>query len=157
MGLDLKQVRDHVVVPALTHIGFYSKAAERLVIATALAESDSLKYIKQLGRGPARGLFQLEPRTHDDIWDGYLNYRPELQSKLKGLMIPGLDPIQQLYGNHYYAASMCRIFYLRFPRALPDEDDLEGMAHYWKRYYNTHLGAGTVNGFIQKAHKVMKL
>jgi hypothetical protein len=55
-----------------------------------------------------------------------------------------------MHGNHFYAAAMCRVFYLRVPERLPQADDSAAMARYWKRYYNTHLGKGTVEGFLQK-------
>ena len=47
--------------------------AERLVCATALAES-ALRYVDQVDKagrpGPAYGLFQMERRTHDDLREG---------------------------------------------------------------------------------------
>jgi hypothetical protein len=39
---------------------------------------------------------------------------------------------------------MCRVHYLRVKEALPTENDAAGMASYWKRYYNTVLGKGTI-------------
>ena len=68
-----------------------------------------------------------------------------------------MDLLDQLRGNLFYAAAMCRIFYLRFQKPLPQPNDWEGMARYWKKYYNTHLGAGTVDGFLQKAQPVIAL
>jgi hypothetical protein len=46
---------------------------------------------------------------------------------------------------------MCRIHYLRVPEVLPAANDWPGFAAYWKNHYNTWLGAGTVDGFLQKA------
>ncbi len=155
MGLDLVQFREHVVVPALDYVGLYSKVAERLVVGTALVESYDLQYIQQLGNGPARGLFQMEPDTHEDIWGNYLRYRPDLADKVRALMQIGRDGLEQLYGNLDYQAAMCRVHYFRKSQPLPDEDDLEGLARYWKDHYNTRLGAGTIDGFRQKAHVVM--
>ncbi len=68
-----------------------------------------------------------------------------------------MDLLDQLRGNLFYAAAMCRIFYLRFSKPLPQAGDWHGMAKYWKRYYNTHLGAGTVDGFLQKSEPVIQL
>jgi hypothetical protein len=45
---------------------------------------------------------------------------------------------------------MCRIKYLRAPDALPSENDIQAMANYWKKYYNTPLGAGTPKEFKEK-------
>jgi hypothetical protein len=52
--------------------------------------------------------------------------------------------------NDRYAAAMCRIKYLRAPDALPSENDIQAMANYWKKYYNTPLGAGTPKEFKEK-------
>jgi len=148
--MDIQQFRALVVVPALEYIQSYSLAAEQLVIGTALAES-KLHYIHQVGGGPARGLFQMEPRTHDDIWENWLRHKLHIVEGLKRLMIRDMDLLDQLHGNLYYAAAMCRIHYLRVPRPLPAANDWPAIAAYWKHHYNTRLGAGTVDGFLQKA------
>ena len=37
------------------------------------------------------------------------------------------------------------------------EGDWQGMAAYWKKYYNTPAGAGTVEGFLKKARPAFDL
>lgn len=138
--MDIRQFRNLVVRPALMELDAFSLAAERLVLGTAITESN-LEYIRQLGGGPARGLFQCEPQTHDDIWENYLRFNVPLMNKLRRLMIPGMDMLDQLYGNHFYAAAMCRIHYLRVKKSLPQPNDAFGMAAYHKKYYNSVLGA----------------
>jgi hypothetical protein len=142
MGLDLLQFREHIVVPVLKQIDLHSTAAENLLIGTALTES-LLKYVRQV-RGPACGVFQMEPTTHDDIWANYLKYKVHLRDKVSMLMDETSPDWEQLVYNLRYGAAMCRVHYLRVPAALPAADDAEGLAKYWKDYYNTHLGAGTV-------------
>jgi hypothetical protein len=44
---------------------------------------------------------------------------------------------------------MARLVYLRAPSPLPQDDDIEALAAYWKKYYNTDLGAGKVQDFIK--------
>ena len=75
LGLDVNQVRLYVVRPALQEIGLWSQVAENLVLGTAVTES-RLKYLKQLGKGPALGIFQMEPFTHNDIWRTHLWGKP---------------------------------------------------------------------------------
>ena len=154
--MDIEQLRRYIVRPALQQINQYSLNAEQLVMATAMAESKA-HYIQQVGRGPARGLFQMEPATHDDIWARYLSTKPRLVGDLKDLTMRDMDLLDQLRGNLFYAAAMCRIFYLRFREPLPEIGDWDGMARYWKKYYNTHLGAGTVAGFINKSKPVIQM
>ena len=80
-------------------------------------------------------------------------------SLLDGLRKISDDPgnPEELVRNQLYAAAMCRIFYARIPALLPAENDWRGMGEYWKRYYNTRLGKGTVDGFMQKAAPVFAL
>lgn len=154
-GLNVEQARTYIIRPALEHIGFWSAAAETLVLATGLAES-GLRYVDQVDKaghpGPAFGLFQIERATHDDIWRRWLAMRPAIADRVRELIAPEpQDLCRQMWGNHLYAAAMCRIFYLRVPERLPLADEPAGMARYWKRYYNTSLGKGTIEGFLQKA------
>lgn len=154
--MDIGQIREYVVIPALQQINLYSLGAEQLVMATGMAESN-MTFIHQKGHGPARGLFQLEPVSHDDIWERFLSKKPMLLNDLKALIMRDMDLHDQLHGNLFYAAAMCRIFYLRFRKPLPEAGNWQGMAEYWKEYYNTHLGAGTVDGFLRKVRPVMDL
>jgi hypothetical protein len=45
---------------------------------------------------------------------------------------------------------MCRVRYIRATPPLPSQDDLQGLANYWKQHYNTPLGAGTPEEFLAK-------
>jgi hypothetical protein len=45
---------------------------------------------------------------------------------------------------------MARIHYMRVPAALPKAGDVSGQANYWKQYYNTPLGKGKPQEYIEK-------
>lgn len=152
-GINPAQLRELVVIPTLEWIVLYSLAAEQLVMGTAAQES-KFRHIKQLGEGPALGLWQMEPATHKDIWDNYLFYNQTLSSRV-GSMIGHypLIRVNNLIGNLYYACAMCRIHYRRVKSALPKAGDVEGMAKYWKIYYNTRLGKGTEAEYIANWNK----
>jgi len=138
-----------VIRPTLIQIGLHSKAAEELLLGTAIVESD-LKHRRQLGGGPARGFFQMEPATHDDIWDNYLKYRNELAEKVGALVVPYRDGLTALEHSDRYASAMARIHYLRVSEALPAAGDIKAMAKYWKKYYNTSAGKGKPEHFVAK-------
>lgn len=141
-GIDPAQLRDLVVRPTLNQLGLYSDAAASLVLGTAMHESH-LTYLKQLGGGPALGLWQMEPFTHDDIWDTFLRYRTDLASLMCRIAGDSRPSATLLIGNLWYACAMARIRYRRAPANLPGNtpDDL---AAFWKKYYNTDLGKGTI-------------
>jgi hypothetical protein len=142
-----------VIRPTLIEIGLHSAAAERLLLGTALQESD-LVHRRQVGGGPARGYFQMEPATHNDIWQNFLKFKKELTDKITNLLTsPTADKIEELENNDRYACAMARVHYLRVREALPTADDIEAIASYWKNHYNTLLGAGTTAQFIAKWRK----
>lgn len=158
--MDIQQFRLFVVRPALQRIDLWSQSAENLVLGTGLVES-RLEYLDQTSNGivpgPAYGLFQMELLTHEDIWDNYLQFNPKLSLAVK--LLSGWDqlnrpPVEELWGNNFYSAAMCRVHYRRVSQPLPAADDALGMAHYWKAHYNTYKGKGSAQDAYQKFLKV---
>ena len=143
-----KHLRE-IIGSTLKDIELYSESALELVYGTICVESKRGTYLKQLRNGPALGIVQMEPNTHSDIWKNYLAFNPGLTNKI--IEICGSDAMkpQALVYNLKYAIIMCRIHYYRIQRILPEKNDLRGLAIYWKQYYNTNLGAGTVDDFIK--------
>lgn len=156
--IDIQQFRNEIIRPALNEIDMYSEAAEELVLGTAIQES-RLTYLVQI-RGPAKGLFQMEPATHNDIWINWVKYKPEIAADLKALAVTtsteGHPLATEMVWNLLYAAAMCRVHYRRKPGALPAVGDLEAQAAYWKKWYNTELGAGTTDEYVRHWKKVME-
>jgi len=147
------QLREHIINPCLMKLNYYCKSSEELLILTCAQESMGGTYIKQID-GPALGPFGMEPRTHDDIWHTYLVHHPELVFPLLNTLDYSRIPnAQQLMFNIAYAVMMCRIHYLRVPYPLPNHDDIENLAKYWKQHYNTELGKGTVEDAISNYNK----
>ena len=151
----------HVIRPTLYRINLWSKEAECLLLGTALVES-KLKHLVQI-KGPALGVYQMEPVTHDDIYENYLRYRPDLLHAVRNMLVKSDGDsefiVEQLKGNLYYATAMARIHYLRRPEALPVRSNWYAMAKYWKDHYNTHKGKGTVEKaerFFEEAYYICK-
>lgn len=157
--ISVRQFRDLVIRPTLEMLGGpqNSEAAVRLLLATAIHES-RLTYLAQIS-GPALGVYQMEPATHDDIWT-YLNRprtgesSPWLLSRVLAVVASTSDASRMVHDLRY-ATVMARIHYWRVPEPLPDAEDASGMAVYWKRYYNTELGAGTENQFLSAYYRFM--
>lgn len=144
MSIDAKQFKLYIIVPTLAKLGLYSDSAVNLLLGTCAQESQMGTYLKQIN-GPALGIYQEEPASHDDVWDNYLKYKPDLAGKV--LAIDSRDT-NNLIINLSYATAIARIQYLRAPCPFPAADDLVGLASYYKRYYNTEQGAATVDEFI---------
>lgn len=149
MGLDPREVRDFIVRPVLGILQLPSPlVSERLVMGTAAQES-GFGHIKQAG-GPALGLWQMEPATFNDLFYGYLRHTKvaSLRLRLQGCMIDGMEPVDQLKGNLYFSAAMCRIHYYAKPFTMSANASAAELAAIWKKWYNSMLGTGTEAQFI---------
>ena len=142
---DRDQFRE-LITDVLQALDLASPVAADLLMGTAAQESRLGTYLRQNGKGPALGVFQMEPATERDLWDNYLVYNPVLVAKLTaacGVRGPG----PHLRWNLAYQIAMARLHYRRVKEPLPATGDVLALAGYWKRYYNTTLGKGTVEEF----------
>lgn len=148
-GISASELQQHVIRPTLQAIGLWSDAAEYLLLGTAAQESHLGYHLTQI-HGPALGIYQIEPATHADVWQNYLEYQPSLAEKVQTLLSPfnAQDKDQALITNLTYSTAIARIIYYRFPKPLPAAYDLSGLADYWKQHYNTPSGQGTVEEFM---------
>tara|TARA_R100001244_G_scaffold5680_1_gene6860 strand:+ start:530 stop:1015 length:486 start_codon:yes stop_codon:yes gene_type:complete len=153
-----KQIKE-LIRHTLKKLGMWSEQAEELVFLTGLVES-GYRYISQIGSGIARSFWQVESATAKDSIDNYLVYRKKRLRKVAKVMnisskkLLGMsdDDLKDfLWGNIVAGIVFCRLKYWRVPQSLPS--DLDGMAFYWKKYYNTEGGAGNVSHFIEHADK----
>ncbi len=144
--MDSSQLSDCIINPVLRILELDAPPAPQLILGTAAVESQMGRYIKQIN-GPALSLYQIEPATRDDLFTHFLPAHPKLLATVNWLKIPHFP--NQLPGNLYYATAICRLIYYRVPEALPEPGDIEGLAKYWKKYYNTHLGKGTEAKFME--------
>jgi hypothetical protein len=153
-------LRNRVIIPVLDHLELdatsaQSLSAQNLLLGTAAAESELGLYLCQLGGGPALGPWQMEPATHDDVFNHWLVHRPLLRAKLTDFMISCTPAYLQLAGNLYYGAALCRLQYRRHAMPLPSADDLRGLARMWKVVWNTSRGRGRESDFIEKYERLV--
>jgi hypothetical protein len=143
-----------LVTYTLKSLNLYSDEAVELMLGTAAQESAYGKYRRQLGNGPARGIFQMEPRTFLDIVINFLAYKPDLKARIMKLAnVDKLDPAD-LETNDVLATCMCRVHYFRVKEPIPI--DLQGWATYWKKHYNTVKGKGTDIEFMSNYKKYVE-
>lgn len=154
MSINKAQLID-LVEDTLIEMALYSDEAKDLVLGTIAQESHFGTYIKQI-KGPAKGIAQIEPYTHDDMWENFIRYKEDIQAYLfsitsarsrktyEGHQLPDAS---ELVWNLKYSIAMCRVFYLRRPEPIPK--DLVGQAEYYKLHYNTNRGKATVEEYIK--------
>jgi len=157
--IDINQVRNYIK-DTLSDLGskYASDDAVELVLTTGIVES-GYRYIRQIS-GPARGFYQVEPVTANDNVASYLRYRKTLAKKCAEISYVPLkywvegsveDWDKILEGNITAGIIHCRLKYWRSPGKIPKTT--EGMAEYWKKNYNSELGAGTINHFVEAVTK----
>jgi hypothetical protein len=155
MSFDPGQFRI-IIERTLTHIaGMNSPEAVDLLMGTSAQESHLGRYLFQVG-GPAKGVFQMEPATEEDIWGSYLGFRPSLSQAVT--LVTGISGPDSwaLTTDLAYQIVMARIHYRRVKEPLPAVGDLEGQAKYWKKYFNTPGGKGHPEEYVQNYNRYVK-
>ena len=118
-----------------------SPSGIELICLTCAVESDFGTYFRQIGGGPGRGCMSLEPPTCQDvvgrvILPKYPDFphikSADLETDIKASII------------------IARFKYWPFPQPLPKAHDIPALARYWKKYYNTSAGKGTVEKAVEK-------
>jgi len=162
-----KHLVQHVIRPTLLNMGMWSQSAECLLIGTVAVESAMGTSLVQ-NRGPAVGIYQIEPKTAQDLLRRYLSNRPTIDYRFQnGFVTFESPPIhwdkvtndeisQRLIVDLSFSTALARIKYWSIPFPLPDHKDIEGLANYWKQHYNTRKGKGKVTDFIDAYPKRLK-
>ena len=141
MGLNKSQF-ENLIIRVLKEINLFSDSAVNLLLGTAAQESQFGTYLKQLGTGPALGFFQMEKPTFDWLKNAYAK-KFALEDK----------KFEELEYNLKTAIIFCRLRYFAVNETLPNADDITALAAYWKKYYNSVLGAGKTEEFIANYKK----
>jgi hypothetical protein len=150
--LDVSQLRNQIQT-VLTPANLYSANAEELLIATCAQESLMGTYRTQAPHGPARGIFECEGATFQDLVNNYLKYHPSLLEWAQSLSTDfGVD---DLVHNDNLAIAICRLHYYRVPAALPDKNDLDALWTFYKLHYNTPSGAATQEEFTNHYNQLV--
>lgn len=129
-----------LVISTLTEMGAISQEAVDAIEMIVAHESGGGRYLRQLN-GPALGVIQMEPRTHDSIWDNcdtIKKYAAKLGIKRN---------VTSLVWDLRYNVFMARCMLLMDPRPLPT--DLIKLSKYLKDYYNTAGGAAKVDSYYE--------
>ena len=153
--LNIADFRDLIIRPTLDELAkaeprIRSKAAVALLLGTALCESE-LRFLRQRvdgGFGRAVSLYQIEPVTHKDV-KRYLNERrPNLARRVFGLSTV-IDPDDfEVATSLLYSTAIARVKYWMIRDKLPEADDIDGMANYWGKFYQTTSDPEKIKRFI---------
>lgn len=171
--INCEHLKKYIIIPVLKDLELYSESAVNLLLGTAAQESALGFYLHQI-QGEAVGIYQIELATYRDIFKNYFmknigitlalsegEWKKTLQHRLKllntinkyKLNYEAFDDEMNLIGNLYYATAIARIIYYRIPEELPPADNIQELAKYYKKYYNTESGKASVSSFIRNYEK----
>ncbi len=135
--LDSFQLQALIIKPALVDLLMYSEEAIELLLFTCAVESDGGHYLAQIN-GAALGIYQMEPKTYNDIWQNYINNNNNLKLKLlHNFEAPRMPSENRMIYDLRFATAMARIHYMRVKEPLPKLHDLDALWNYYKTYYNS--------------------
>jgi len=149
--MNKNQLLNHVVIPMLKDIPKGLTEQSKLAIMMIIAhESKRGEFIKQIGKGPAVGLIQMEPRTHDSTWK--FGDSIWINAMNAGIITPqekasGIHPpAERLIYDLKYNVFMARQRLFMKPGTLPS--DLVSMSLYLKKHWNSVVGKANEDSYM---------
>jgi hypothetical protein len=126
-----------------------------LLLSTAAVES-GLQNVRQIGGGPARGVFQMEPSTAKDM-HAWLLRDPKRAQVVVSRCGVEVYTDQALSLNMVFQIFLARtVFYVRDHKPLPDIHDVEAQWATYKQHYNTAGGATTHEKYLSAYHRLVE-
>jgi len=155
-----------LVEDTLRYIELYSYFSNELILGTIAVESEFGKYRRQKGfenrKGGAYGICQIEMKTHDYLIKEYLQTlviaqpkKTKLKEKILFFYNKEKSKEDNLTNNDAYNIAVCRLKYYSCPFLEPLNygNNIQELGYFWKKYYNTNLGKGTIKDFVTKYNK----
>lgn len=148
---------NYIILPSLKLTGTWCESSENLLLGIAAQETEMSTFLAQrfitFGKGGI-GPYQMERKTHDDTWSHLpKRHRETIMAACGMTMSANAD---RMLWDLRYSTLMCRFFFMRFKEPLPEKDDINGLAHYWKNHWNTQEGSGTTEQFIENYKRYVR-
>ena len=149
---DITQFREDILTPALEGLQFREVELKELLVFTCAVESAGGTYVKQI-KGPALGIYQLEPNTFTDLWFNYILRKPDIVNLLSlNLGVHRLpDPIE-IVTDLKLATAFCALLY-KYRKASIKSTNPNDLWDVYKPLYNTEKGAATKDNSIAAYYK----
>ena len=151
------QLLHHIVRPTLIEIPRGLTEESELAIMMIIAhESKRGEYVRQVGAGPALGLIQMEPATHDDVW----KHGDSVWENARNMDIIDVydynvkihpDSSRLVYDLRYNVFMARQRLFMK-SEALPIGDKLK-MSRYLKKHWNSAQGRATFDSYYKDYKK----
>lgn len=138
--INLQSLKD-TVDDELFRMYAHSVSASMAIMMIIAHESQKGRYWQQVN-GPAKGLIQMEPATHDDTW----KHCDSIQQRAAQLGIT--QDVHKLEHDIRYNIFMARCRLLMDVNPLPATE--EAMAEYLKSYWNSDGGKASASKYLNE-------
>lgn len=144
------QLREFVLVvcDALGHGS--NNTAVQMMMETAAQETHGGRYRDPTPNGAGRGAFQIDKIPFYDVRARTREADIQRIHEEFGIDLRSVEH-EQLDHSPMLAAIFCRLFYKLIPDPFPKT--VEARSEYWKARYNTRLGKGTVEEYLENAKR----
>ena len=155
MGLGYGATSQHEIVSHARRVAqafslVTAPQAMEFMLGIACAETALGKTTDKL-ESQGAGLLQFDQIGFDDALDRGVENKPHIKAILReefGIEW-GWIKFEHLDYSPLLSFIMCRVKLMLIPEPLPELGDIEGQARYWKKHWNSELGKGTVEHYIQ--------
>ncbi len=144
----LSDIKRGIVTPIILDLELPGDEFARVQLMTGIGNVETGYRMRHQIGGPALGYWQVEPRTHDDLWRNWLRARPALAEVARSCLpaqFDGQPNAEAMVVSDRYAACIATLVFYRSPVALPPRRDARAQCAAWKAAYNTAAGAGSVD------------
>jgi hypothetical protein len=149
--MNLQQVKKYWVEPALEFFPEPLRTPNRkqFMVAIGLVES-GYNYVAQFPEADALGYWQVQLGTYRDNILNFLEFKNEFNDGWSLLKKIHQATYTSMTSDCVFACYMGAITVYRAPAPLPEYNDIEGMAKYWKTYYNASPNGATVEEAMER-------
>mgnify|MGYP003365417421 CR=1 FL=1 len=143
-------IQARVILPVLDALALPGDPVARRQLMAGIGNVETGYRTRRQANGPALGYWQVEPRTHDDLWRNWLGNRLTLAHIARGYLPSqySASPIghaSAMVLSDSYGLCIAALVFFRSDEPLPARDDPVAQCRAWKRAYNTAAGAGAVD------------
>ena len=137
---------NYFIKPSLDYLsescrGINGLNSKQMMLAICGQESHCGQYFKQLDNGSAQGPWQVEKLSYNDLRDNFIQYREGLDNILAKMFTPLMQ--EPLIQSPMYNCAIARLCLYRYDDPMPALNDKSGMWEFYKKRYNSYLGAAT--------------
>lgn len=147
-GVKDREHIERVINAVCLYLGSNAILAGKLLMETCAAETQLCTYPDRHPEKLGVGGFQFDQIALDDLKQETNERHKRKIERLWGFVLDDIE-LHELADDFLLAAICCRLKYMRVPAAIPD--NYLDRAAYWKRYYNTSTGKGTIEHYLNAA------